>query len=267
MIGPVLGLGALGLFFGFALAFASQKFAAETDPKVEAITESLPGANCGACGYPGCSAFAEAVAKGETSVDGCTPGGKTTAQEIAEILGVSHDESEESYVAEVACLGGRDHCKEQFDYDGVQDCRAAMMYSNGFKACEYGCLGLGTCEEVCPFDAIEMQDNGIPYIDPEKCKGCNKCVNICPKQVIRMINTKTEHHVRCNSLDKGKVVKKVCEVGCIGCGICAKLCPVDAITIENNLASIDSHECINCGKCKEKCPQDCITSDLEYTTN
>ncbi len=266
MVGPVLSLGAIGLFFGLALAYASQKFAVDTDPKVEAIEEILPGANCGACGYPGCGAFAEAVANGETSIDGCTPGGEATANNIADILGVSHDASQEKYIAEVVCLGGREHCKEQFDYNGIQDCRAAMMYENGFKACEYGCIGLGTCERVCPFDAITMQDNGLPHIDPELCKGCNRCKNICPKQVIRMINENTRHHVRCNSLDKGKVVRKVCEVGCIGCGVCAKVCPVDAITIENNLAYIDSHECINCGKCKEKCPRDCITSSLEYTS-
>ncbi len=266
MFAPILSLGGLGLFFGLVLAYASIKFEVETDPKIEAIEDSLPSANCGACGYPGCGAFAEAVANGETPIDGCTPGGEQTAQTIANILGVSHGESAEKYVAEVVCLGGKEHCKEQFEYDGVQDCRAAMLYANGFKACDYGCLGLGTCEKICPFDAIEMQNNGIPHIDPDKCTGCNKCANTCPKQVIRMVNANTTYHVRCSSKDKAKTVKKVCEVGCIGCGLCAKACPVNAVTIENNLAYIDSHECINCGKCQKQCPQDCITSNLEYTT-
>lgn len=266
MVLPVISLGIMALFFGIILAYASQKLAVEKDPRIEAIEETLPAANCGACGYPGCAAFAEAVLKGEAPVDGCTPGGESTANEIASILGVNHEQSEEdTYVAEVTCLGSKENCKELFEYDGIKDCKAAMMYANGFKACPYGCLGLGTCERICPFNAITMMDNGLPHIDPEKCQGCNRCANECPRQVIRMINANTKHHVRCSSKAPGKEVRKVCAVGCIACGVCAKVCPVDAITIEENLASIDSHTCINCGKCAEKCPQGCITADLEYT--
>ena len=265
-VSAIVSLGAIGLFFGLVLAVASQVFYVEKDPKIEAISEFLPAANCGACGYPGCGAFAEAVAKGEVGISDCAPGGNEVASKIADVLGVSAVESTEEYVAEVACMGGREYCDEQFVYHGINDCRAAMMYANGFKACDYGCLGLGTCVEVCNFDAITMGDNGIPIMDPDKCTGCNRCKNICPKNVIRMINTKTKHHVRCNSKDKGKVVKRACKIGCIGCGVCAKNCPEEAITIEENLAYIDSHICTNCGKCIEKCPRDCITDTLDFKT-
>lgn len=267
MVLAIISLGGIGLGFGLVLAFASQVFYVEKDPKIEAISDLLPSANCGACGYAGCNSFAESVVKGEASITDCTPGGDDVAAKIADILGVSAAaKSEEEYVAEVACMGGREYCEERFVYHGIEDCRAAMMYANGYKACDYGCLGLGTCERECVFGAIEMGENGIPIINPDKCTGCNRCVNICPKQVIRMINKETKFHVRCNNKDKGKIVKRICKIGCTGCKVCAKNCPEDAITVENNLSYIDSHKCTNCGTCMEKCPRDCITDTLDWPT-
>ncbi len=264
MVSAIVSLGGIGLVFGIILAVASQIFYVEKDPKVEAIADMLPSANCGACGYPGCNKFAEELVSGDAGITDCAPGGDELAGQIADLLGVSAAKSEEEYVAEVLCMGGREYCEEQFIYHGIEDCRAAMMYANGFKACDYGCLGLGTCKEECLFGAIEMGDNGIPIVNPEKCTGCNRCVNVCPKDVIRMINKKTKFHVRCNNQDKGKIARKVCKVGCIGCKKCAKNCPEEAITVENNLAYIDSHKCTNCGQCKDECPRDCITDTLDW---
>lgn len=258
MIEPILGLGAMGLVFGGVLGVAANKLAVEVDPRVETIDEFLPGANCGACGYAGCSQFAEKVASGEAPVNGCLAGGADLVVQIAEVLGVSSPSAEERLVAFVACLGDDSKAASKFDYHGVPDCKAAMMYGGGFKSCQFGCLGLGTCEKVCPFEAITMGENGFPVIDNDKCTGCSKCKNTCPKKVIRMGNADAYHTVKCNSTEKGKAVKAVCDIGCIGCGICRKNCPADAIELENSLAKIDSNLCNNCGTCVEKCPRDTI---------
>ena len=65
IIAPVVALGAMGLFFGLLLAVSSKIFHVEQDERLPQITEVLPGANCGGCGYPGCSGFASAVVAGE----------------------------------------------------------------------------------------------------------------------------------------------------------------------------------------------------------
>lgn len=259
MLESILTLGSMGLIFAALLAFAAQKLAVETDPRVEAIQEHLPGANCGACAYPGCAQFSEAVAKGEAPVNACIPGGADITAEISQVMGIAKPQAEERLVAALSCLGGNTVTKNKFDYVGVADCKAAMVYDGGFKACSFGCLGLGTCVAACPFEAMTMNNKeGLPEIDLAKCMGCSKCKNVCPKGVITMINGDTFHHVKCNSTAKGKEVRKVCEIGCIGCNICAKNCPIEAISMENSLAKIDSYECNNCGVCVEKCPRNCI---------
>jgi len=254
----IISLGLMGLVFGGLLAFAAQKFAVDVDPRVEMVQEALPGANCGACGHAGCSKFAEEVVSGNAPLGGCTPGGAKTAARIAEILGQVAPEAEARLVAQLVCLGDSSVAKEKFTYHGVPDCRVAMMYSGGSKACRFGCLGLGTCARICPFDAITMSEKGLPIIDIDKCTGCAKCKNSCPKQVLDMINAETFHYVHCKSTERGKQVREVCERGCIGCGICVKKCPEKAIRLENNLAIIDSYICNNCGQCVTECPRDTI---------
>ncbi len=282
MLTPILSMGALAFFFGGILAYAAEKFKTEKDPIVEAITEVVPGVNCGACGYPGCDAFAEAVAKGEASPEGCKPGGKKVADRIIKLVeegvqespegsnvspGETKYEKQPSHLAEVACLGAREVSQEKFEYDGVRDCRAAMMYRNGPKACEFGCLGLGTCVETCPYGAIEMRDHGLPKIDHSKCTGCHDCVNSCPKNIIHLTQDLNHHQVICNSKESGAIVEQICEVGCIGCGVCAEGCPVNAVHMAQSLATIDPHRCINCGLCKEQCPRDCIVSGTRRRTH
>lgn len=258
MVEAIVSLGALGLVFGGLLAFASQKFAVEVDPRVEMVQEYLMGANCGACGYAGCAKFAEEVVAGNAPVNGCIPGGEKTAARIAELLGVDVPEAEARLVAQVVCVGDCEAAKDRAVYDGYKDCKAALMFGGGSKACKYGCIGQGTCVRVCPFEAITMGENGLPVVDTDKCRGCTKCKNNCPRQVIDMINAKNLHYVRCKSRDKGKQVKDVCTRGCIACGICVKKCPQNAIRLENNLAVIDTYICNNCGTCIEACPQKTI---------
>ena len=263
IIYPVVSLGGLGLVFGAGLAYASQKFAVEVDPRAEAIRDALPGANCGGCGKPGCDSFAKAVAAGEAPVDGCPVGGPDCAKALAEIMGVEVDTSSRK-VAKVICNGDSEKCKEKFEYHGVNDCVAASMVGGGGdKSCNYSCLGFGTCVKACQFDAIDITDGRIAKIDPDKCTACGKCIEVCPKSVIDMVPYDQSVVITCNNKEKGKVVKEKCEVGCIGCQICVKSCPFDAIDFENNLAFIDYDKCTQCFVCVEKCPTNAIEGDLE----
>ncbi|MTI48548.1 RnfABCDGE type electron transport complex subunit B [Sporosalibacterium faouarense] len=261
ILNPVLSLGGLGLLFGGGLAIASRVFEVKVDPKVEQIQQALPGANCGACGYPGCAAFAEAVASEKAPVNGCPVGGSSCAESLGAIMGVSADAGEKQ-VARVIC-GGKDcNAQEKFEYNGIKDCKSAAMVQGGSKSCSYGCLGLGSCVEVCPFDAIKIVD-GIANIDKEKCTACEKCIVECPKNVIEMAPYDQKVVVDCNSKEFGKDVKVKCTVGCIGCQICVKACPFDAMEFENKLAKINYDKCTNCMVCAEKCPTNSIWADFE----
>lgn len=251
-------VGGTGLFIGLFLGFAGKKFAVEVDEREEAITNTLPGNNCGGCGYAGCSGLAAAIVKGEAEVGGCPVGGAPVAAKIAEIMGQEAGASVHK-VAFVKCAGTCEKAKQDYEYYGVNDCvMVNMMQSNGPKSCKYGCLGEGTCVKACPFDAIHIVD-GIAVVDKEECKACGKCIAVCPKHLIELVPYDQEHLVQCSSKDKGKDVMKACTVGCIGCKMCEKICPVEAVTVEDNVAHIDTEKCVNCGACAEKCPKKIIT--------
>lgn len=261
VIWAVVVLGALGIVFGLILAFASKVFAVEKDAREEAIGEILPGANCGACGYPGCSGFAAAVAKGVAPANACSVGGPDLATQIGEIMGVEVVTGPK-IVAQVLCSGHGGE-KLRYAYEGLTDCRAMSRVSAGHMMCTYGCLGGGTCEEICQFNAIHVID-GVAVVDQKACVACNQCVDVCPRNIIQMIPLKTKRHVavNCASQAKGAEVRKSCEDGCIGCGLCVKACPKEgAITMENNLAKINYEICIGCGICAQKCPRKTITVD------
>lgn len=250
-------IGVTGLLVGLLLGAASKKFAVEVDEKQIAVRDCLPGNNCGGCGYAGCDALAEAIAKGEAAVNACPVGGSAAADRIGAIMGVSAGEGEKN-VAFVKCNGTCDKTERKYNYYGIRDCKKAMQVpGGGDKACEFGCLGMGSCVAACQFDAIHIV-NGVALVDKEKCVACGKCVAECPKGLIEFVPYSTKHAVQCSSLAKGKDVKAACETGCIGCGICAKQCEFGAIIIENNLAYIDQSKCTKCGKCAEKCPQKII---------
>lgn len=251
-------VGGIGLFIGIFLGIANKAFAVEVDEREEAITNVLPGNNCGGCGYAGCSALAAAIVNGEAPVNGCPVGGAPVAEKVGEIMGVSAGE-QVRMTAFVKCAGTCEKAQNEYVYDGIKDCTMVnMMQDGGPKGCDYGCLGFGSCVEACQFDAIHIV-NGIAVVDKEACKACGKCVDTCPKKLIELIPYEQKTFVQCNSNDKGKSLMDVCAVGCIGCRLCEKNCEAGAITVTNFLAHIDAEKCTNCGVCVDKCPRKIIT--------
>lgn len=252
----ILIVGGVGLIIGIVLGIAGKFLAVEVDEKEAAIREVLPGNNCGGCGFPGCDGLAAAIAKGESDPGACPVGGAEVAKQIAEIVGVEAKVVKK--VAYVACSGDCDKAKNKYIYHGNMSCKDAVnIPGGGAKACEYGCLGLGSCVEACEFDAIHIE-NGKAVVDREKCKACGKCVEACPKGLISIIPYDTKYMVKCSSKDKGREVMQACTAGCIGCGLCAKNCPHEAIDFDFNLAKIVQDKCQNCGTCVEKCPKKVI---------
>ena len=245
-------IGLVGLVLGLALVTASKKFYVEVDDRVTKVRDCLRGSNCGACGYAGCDAVAEAIVKGEARVDACPGNGTENIARIAAILGKEAID-QDPQCAYVQCAGTCEATKAKAQYVGISDCRAAVLSGLSFMSCEYGCLGLGSCVKVCPQGAISIKD-GIAVVNPRLCVGCGLCAKTCPKGIIGMHDRTTKVAVRCSNKNKGPAVKKVCSAGCIGCGICAKQCEQGAITVENNLSRVDPEKCVGCGKCVEKCP-------------
>lgn len=255
IIKACLAVGVIGLIIGVLLGVASRIFAVSVDEREEKIREVLPGNNCGGCGYPGCDGLATAIAKGEAPVTGCPVGGEAAAKAIGEIMGASAEAVKK--VAYVKCSGDCDKAENKYIYSGNTSCKEAVLIGGGPKSCSYGCMGLGSCVDVCEFDALHII-NGVAVVDKEKCVSCGKCVKACPKNLIELIPYKSYYVVGCNSNDKGVDVRKVCKTGCIGCTLCAKDCPTDAIKINNFLGVIDQNLCCGCGLCAEKCPQHII---------
>ncbi len=253
---PVLIFAILGIITGLILAIASKLLAVKRDPRMDAVLECLPAANCGGCGYAGCSALAEAIVRGDEKPSACPA---TDPQRIGEIMGVE-TAPHVRMVAEVLCSGQKNCAKHRFVYEDVTDCYAAEALAGGDKFCAAGCIGLGSCVEKCVFGALSLQ-NGLPVVDREKCRQCGVCVDICPKKIIHLIPYDAPYFVKCVSPEKGKTVNMYCDAGCIGCRICEKTCKAGAITLSGgNIASINYEKCTGCGDCVAKCPRHIILS-------
>lgn len=256
VIKSVVGLSGLSLIFGIVLAIAFKRLAVRVSEQEQKLRDALPNVNCGACGLPGCDAYAHALAEntGEVALNLCTVGGAETLRKIGEILGIEV-ETTEPMLCVLRCHGGRENAVEKFEYIGPGDCRSNYILLGGNKACQWGCLGGGHCETVCPFDAITMGPNRLPIINPDKCTACGICVKECPRQVLELMPRAQLIYLACKTLDKGKVVKNVCKVGCIGCTLCVKSCPYEgAIQMDGNLPKMDYAKCTSCGICYNKCP-------------
>lgn len=263
MIYAVLSLAVLGAVFGIVLGFANKKFAVEVDPRIGEIVAVLPGANCGGCGFAGCEGYAQAIVVGNAPLDACAPGKEKVRQKIATIMGVEAGEAKERVVAQLFCNGGRGKAVYQYEYEGVKDCHIAATMFKGPKACNFGCIGLGSCVNACPFGAIEMGPEQLPVINYDLCTGCGACVKNCPQHVLNLVGVSHLVHVRCSNKDNGKKAKDVCSVACLKCKLCEKNCPEGAISViadtnGGSLAVIDYAKCTNCGICAEKCPKNAI---------
>lgn len=247
----------LGFILSLGLVFAYQRLRVEEDPRVEKISELLPQVNCGACGFSGCRAFAEAVAKGAAPTNGCPVAGADVAGQIASTLGVQGGEFIKK-VARLHCRGTLEAAASRGNYQGITTCAASHLVG-GNKQCSYGCMGFGDCVKVCAFDALYMGDEGLPVVVPENCTACGKCVEACPRDLFELHPLGQNVLVFCKSEDGPKYSKKVCQNACIACGICVRACP-EAIVMENNLAVIVDYRKIPAEKILaiEKCPTDAI---------
>ncbi len=258
----IISLSSLGLIAAVILYFVAQKFKVFEDPRIDQVEEALPAANCGGCGFAGCRNFAEALVKAET-FDGlnCPVGGAETMARVAEILGKTAPEVEPK-VAVLRCNGTPEFRARTTIYDGAADCTIAHNLYGGETGCAYGCLGLGECVDACDFEAMYMdKETGLPHIIDDNCVACGACVEACPRNIIELRKKAKKDrkiYVSCVNEDKGGPARKACKVACIGCGKCEKVCKFDAITIENNLAFIDSDKCKLCRKCFAECPTGAI---------
>lgn len=228
---------ALGVIFATILATADHFLRVEEDPRLEEVEELLPGNNCGACGEPGCAAFAGKLVSGETSPGKCTVSSEEGLTQIAELLGVDVG-SEEKRVARLKCAGGEGLVENLAGYQGISSCRAAVVVDGGGRACTWGCLGLGDCEEVCTFDAITMNWEGLPTVSVEACTACGDCVDICPLDLFVIAPLSQKLFVQCNSPLTGEAARVKCSVACDACGRCAADAPPGVIDIVNGLPVI-----------------------------
>ena len=246
----------VSLVLGALILLISKFCQVHEDPRIKEIEECLAGANCGACGHPGCAGFAKALVEGNATLASCgqTPADKRI--EISNILGIDVEGNTEPTVAVVACCGGN-KCQDKYAYQGYGDCISQNLLAGGRKACEVGCMGSGSCVDACPYNSIECRE-GYAHIDPDLCRSCGVCINTCPKRLIKRVPSSANVYSACSTQCRGKDVMSKCQAGCIACGKCERNCPTGAIHLVNNVPIIDYSKCISCGKCLLGCPRQCI---------
>lgn len=262
IVTSLLVLLAIGIVAAVLLWVAAKKFRVKEDPRIAQVEAILPGANCGACGYSGCAAFARACCT-STSLEGmqCTSLDAAGMQRIADIVGLAPGKSVRRG-AVVRCQASCDNRHVVNRYDGVRSCAVEHSLYQGETDCIYSCLGLGDCVAACPFGAITIHPGEtLPEVDLDKCTGCGKCVAACPRgltELVELTDGKPIVWVACANRDRGPVAMKECEVSCIGCSKCKRTCTHDAVDITDFVARIDSSKCTGCGDCVEGCPRKSI---------
>ncbi|MEJ2218884.1 MAG: RnfABCDGE type electron transport complex subunit B, partial [Gemmatimonadota bacterium] len=234
----IIILAGVGLTFGILIALANAKLRVWEDPRIGEVEEVLPNNNCGACGFAGCRAFAEALVKGETTPADCTVMGDDDRDEVAAVVGVDAGEANKR-VARLLCAGGTDVATRKADYYGLESCAAALAVTGGGKGCAWGCLGLADCAVACTFDAIQMNEFGLPVVEPELCTACEDCVEACPLDLFTIMPVEQRLIVQCKNLLDGDAATDVCTVACNACARCVADAADDLIEMRDGLAVID----------------------------
>ena len=267
MLIAVIVLGAIALVAAAVLYVCSKKFAVKEDPRIAQVSAVLPQANCGGCGFPGCSGMADALVKAADggSLDGlnCPVGGAAVMEQVADLLGMAVANTE-PMVAVVRCNGTCENRPKTVEYCGLRTCAAMNACAAGETACGFGCLGCGDCADACQFGAITVNpDTGLPEVNEDLCTACGACAKACPRHIIELRKKGPKGrrvYVSCVNRDKGPAAKKACAAACIGCGKCEKEFPFGAITVEGNLSYIDPLKCRSCRKCEKVCPTGAIVA-------
>lgn len=261
VVTSVLVLFGLGFTAAVILSVASRLLYVEEDPRVEAVNEALPGANCGGCGYAGCEGYAIAVVTDPAiPANLCCAGGPEVSAAVGQLTGKDAGAADPE-VSYRRCAKDDGQVKARFDYQGVPTCAGAAMMG-GQDECSYSCMGFGDCVRACPFGAMEIRD-GMVRISKSLCTGCGVCIKTCPNEILELVPVTGRVNVMCSSLDKGKAVMSVCKTGCISCMKCVKACPAKAVALKKGRIYIDHAKCIEFGSecfeaCVDSCPRDIL---------
>ena len=255
---PVLLMTLLGALLSLILALANSKLYVYEDPRISQVADMLPQTNCGACGEPGCRAFAEAIVARLKTPGRCTVSSGEQVETIATFLGVGVENLDRK-VARLACAGGTNVARQAIEYRGYSSCRTAALVTGGGKSCSWGCLGLGDCEVHCEFGAIRMNEHSLPVVDESMCTACGDCVEVCPKELFELVSLSNHLWVACKNLLADENATKSCEVACTGCGLCAADAAPGLIHIANNLAIVDGSRLLHEDRAAiERCPTGAI---------
>lgn len=253
----LMTLGGLSLLLAAMLAIANRKLYVYEDPRIDEVANRLPQANCGACGYPGCRPFAEALVKGAANPAGCTVSDEEGREAVAHYLGVSVGDAAR-HVARLACAGGTNVARQQAQYAGLASCRGASLVAGGGKGCSWGCLGFGDCAIACDFGAIQLDAHGLPVVDVNKCTACGDCVAVCPKDLFSLHPVDQRLWVACKNQEAGSAILEECQVACYACGKCAMDAPAGLIAMTLNLPVIDYQQNHRTQAPIQRCPTGAI---------
>ncbi|MBT9163045.1 MAG: Electron transport complex subunit RsxB [Dehalococcoidia bacterium] len=229
--------------------------------KTEEIAGILPGVNCGACGKPGCFAYAQALTRDADIINKspCTIVLQDTEglERLEKALGITLD-----VVIKKALIHCNGSSEVIYNYSGVATCKGAAQLLSGYKKCPYACLGLRDCLVVCPQGAISIKpENGVAVIDLEKCNGCGLCLVECPLNLIELVPVGTKIAFLCNYAPLRDIPgREKCDAGCTHCRKCFKSCEDEAIVWnkERAIPEFDIEKCTLCGKCIEACEQNTL---------